>query len=91
MFVWLTLKLRVLLDMCRMALYKVAEQHSELRVSLADFTTPSTTLLMLAVGLERPSVASVHVCPCYVHRCMYPSGGVRACLSSGAQSASLAL
>ena len=57
---WLTLGLRVLLDMCRMALYKVAEGHSELQVSLADFTTRTTNVLMLAVGLERPRVASVH-------------------------------
>ena len=62
---WLTLGLRVLLDMCRMALYKVTAQYGEQRVSVADFSTSSTTRLTLAVGSERPKVASVHACLCY--------------------------
>ena len=62
---WLTLGLRVLLDMCRMALYKVTAQYGEQRVSMADVSTSSTTILTLAVGSERPKVASVHACLCY--------------------------
>jgi hypothetical protein len=48
-----------------MALYQAAAQHGEQRVCSADLVTSGTTLSMLTVAPERPTVASVHACLCY--------------------------